>query len=154
MKMNPQELIVPLWINGKEEFAESTIEVISPLTDTICWKASSASTKDAIRAVEAAQAAFPSWSKTKPALRQKILLKAADILEERTSEYGDFMGTEMGAEKGTSHYWVLPLGIKFLRDLAGRVVTLCGTVPVCEAEGTSGMLWKEPYGAVLGICPW
>ncbi|KUJ10940.1 uncharacterized protein LY89DRAFT_595576 [Mollisia scopiformis] len=86
--MNPKNqdgtLIVPMWINGKEEITSSTFEVTSPKTDRTCWKAVSATTEDALRAISSAQAAFPSWSQTKPTTRRDILLKVADLLQERT----------------------------------------------------------------------
>lgn len=66
-------LIVPLWINGKEEIPGPTFDVISPQKNELCWKASNATPDDAIRAVEAAEAAFPRWSQTKPVVKQKIL---------------------------------------------------------------------------------
>jgi len=58
--MATKDLIVPLWINGKEEVPGATFDIISPRSNELCWKAASATTEDSIRAVEAAQAAFPS----------------------------------------------------------------------------------------------
>jgi hypothetical protein len=147
-------LTVPLWINGKEETPGPTFDVISPQNNKLCWKAASASTEDAIRAVEAAQAAFPSWSKTKPAARQKILFKAADLLEARTAQSGLYMRTEMGTDVGASDYFVLPLSISMLRDIASHIPTITGSVPTLQDNGMSAMVWKEPYGVTLGITPW
>ena len=110
-EMSPREVVVSLWIDGKAEFAQLTFDVISPRTHPLAREASSASTKDAIRAVGAAQAAFSGWFKTKPLVRQKILLKAADLLEERMLEYGHFVGSEIGAA-ATTQNWILPLGFK------------------------------------------
>ena len=70
------EIIVPLWINGKEEVPGPTFDVISPKDNKLCWRASDAIPEDGIRAIEAAKAAFPSWSQTKPAVKQNILFKA------------------------------------------------------------------------------
>ena len=70
---------MPLWINGKEQVPGPTFDVISPQTNKLCWQAANASALDAVHAVEAAEVAFTSWSQTKPAVRQKILNKAASI---------------------------------------------------------------------------
>jgi len=145
---------VPLFINGKEETTASTFDVISPYTNTLCWTASSATASDAIRAVEAAETAFPSWSKTKPTARRDILLKAADILESRLEQNAEFMRTEMGADVGASQFFVVPLSIRMLRDIAGRITSICGSVPVVEQEGQSAIVYKEAMGVVLGIVPW
>ena len=147
-------LVVPLWINGKQEYLSQSLDVISPSSNEICWKAAAANTADALRAVEAAKATFPSWSKTKPATRQRILFKTADLLEARTAEYGGFMETEMGADRGVTNYFILPTAIKMLRDIASQITSILGSVPIVEDEGTSAMVWKEPYGVVLGISPW
>ena len=145
---------IPLLIDGVERTTPSTFDVISPLTNTICWKASSASPGDALRAVEAAEAAFPAWSQTKPAARRDILLKAADLMESRLETYAAHMRTEMGAEAEVALGFIVPLAIRMLRDIAGRISAICGSVPVVEAEGQSAMVLKEPMGVILGIVPW
>lgn len=146
---------VPLIINGKEEYdPSSSFDVISPYTNEPCWSAAAASSQDALGAVEAAEAAFPTWSTTKPAVRRNILLKAADLLEERLEQSAGFMRSEMGADVGASQGFVVPLGIRMMRDLAGRISSVCGSVPVVEAEGQSAMVCKEPMGVILGLVPW
>ncbi|KAH8429856.1 aldehyde dehydrogenase [Aspergillus melleus] len=146
--------VIPLIINGKEEIPDSTFDVISPYTNERCWTTASASPQDAIRAVEAADAAFPAWSQTKPTVRRDILLKAADILESRLEQNAEFMRTEMGADVGASQFFIVPLGIRMLRDIAGRITSICGSVPVVEEEGQSAIVYKEPMGVILGLVPW
>lgn len=152
--MASSNVVVPLIIDGREETGPVTFDVISPYTNKICWTATSASPKDAIRAVEAADAAFPAWSKTKPTVRRDILLRAADILESRLEINSEIMRTEMGADVGTSQFFVAPLSIRMLRDIAGRITSICGSVPVLEQEGQSAIIYKEPMGVILGIVPW
>ncbi|KAI9743771.1 MAG: hypothetical protein M1818_002504 [Claussenomyces sp. TS43310] len=147
-------VVVPLIINGKEETGTSTFDVVSPYTNTTCWKASSATPRDAIRAVEAAEAAFPAWSQKKPTERRDILLRAADILESRLEQNAELMRTEMGADVGASQFFIVPLGIRMLRDTAGRITSICGSVPVVEQEGQSAIVYKEAMGVILGIVPW
>lgn len=147
-------LTIPLLINGQEEYTNTTFPITSPYTNTPCWTASSATPSDALRAVAAADAAFPAWSQTKPTARRDILLKAADLLEERLEENALYMRTEMGADKGASAGFVVPLAIRMLRDVAGRITSICGSVPVLEGEGQSAIVFKEAMGVVLGIVPW
>ncbi|KAJ5290956.1 hypothetical protein N7478_000207 [Penicillium angulare] len=145
---------VPLIINGKEEHTPTSFDVISPYTNQTCWTASAARPNDAIRAVEAADAAFPAWSATKPAKRRDILLKAADLLEERLDVNAGYMRTEMGADVGASQGFVVPLAVRMLREVASRITSICGSVPVVEGEGQSAMVFKEAMGVILGIVPW
>lgn len=145
---------IPSLIDGKPHFSATTFPVTSPLTSTIIHDVSSASPSDALLAVEAAAKAFPSWSTTKPTTRRDILLKTADILERDLVKNAEIMQQEMGADVGSSQFFVVPLSIRMLRDIAGRITSVCGSVPVVEEEGKSAMVWKEPMGVVLGIVPW
>lgn len=145
---------VPLIINGKEEVPSFTFDVVSPYTNQTCWSAAAATPHDAIRAVEAADAAFPAWSQTKPTVRRDLLLKAAGLLEQRLEKNAEYMRTEMGADVGASQGFVVPLAIRMLREVAGRITSICGSVPVVEAEGQSAIVFKEPMGVILGIVPW
>ena len=149
-----EELTVPIWINGKEETLSSTFDVINPSTGKPIWKSSSASKEDAKRAVDAAQAAFPAWRKTKSTVRRDIFLKAADILESRAEAYGEYMQLETGSEAGFSTHFNIPTSVSMLRDIAGRIITITNYMPECAEEGRSAMVLKEPYGVVLGIAPW
>jgi acyl-CoA reductase-like NAD-dependent aldehyde dehydrogenase len=128
--------------------------VISPKSNETCWTAASATPDDVLRAVEAAEKAFDSWSKTKSAQRIGILLKTATIMEQNSAEYAGYMTTEMGVEMPIAQFFILPFAISMLRDIAGRTVSICGSVPQCQHEGQSAMVFKEPYGVTLGIVPW
>ena len=146
--------VVPLIINGKEITNETTFDVVSPVTNKVIWKGSAVSKKQAVEAVEAAQAAFPAWSKTKPSFRRDILLRASDILKSRTDELSEYMDIETGSTEGMSKYFNLPLSIEQLRDVGGRIVTVTGSIPVTREDGKSALMYKEPYGVIFGIAPW
>lgn len=146
--------VVPLLINGEEITTETTFDVTSPVTNKVIWKGSSVSKDDAIKAVEAAQAAFPAWSKTKPSKRRDILIKASDILARRAKEAAEYMEIETGAVPSYSGGFNVPAAIEQLRDVAGRIITSTGYIPVCGEEGKSAMIVKEPYGVIFGIAPW
>ncbi|KAJ9486369.1 hypothetical protein VN97_g6959 [Penicillium thymicola] len=154
MTIQTTDFTVPLLINGHEEIIPKTFPVTSPYTNTTIWTASAATPQDAIRAVEAADAAFPSWSQTKPTVRRDILFKAADLLEARLDTNAEYMRQEMGADVGASAGFVVPLGVRMLREVASRITSICGSVPVVETEGQSAIVYKEAMGVILGIVPW
>ncbi|KAF2848515.1 salicylaldehyde dehydrogenase [Plenodomus tracheiphilus IPT5] len=145
---------VPLLINGQEITTKTTFEITSPSSHTPLWNSSSASLDDVASAVSAAKSAFPSWSKQKPSAKRSIFLKAADILESRTTELAAYMNLETGSTDGFSGGFNVPKAAEMLRDVAGRLATIQGHIPTCEDEGTSALIIKEPYGVVLGIAPW
>jgi len=145
---------VPLYIDGKEFVAKNSFPVVSPSTGKTLWQASSASAKDAIIAIEAAEKAFPSWSKTKPGFRRDIFLKAAVLVEQREKECLGYMMEETGAVEAFSKFNT-SVTTEMFKDVAGRIEeALHGEIPVCQDENTHAMLVKEPYGVVLGISPW
>lgn len=146
---------VPLLIDGKEVTSSTTFEVISPRTHKLLWHASSATKENAIAAVDAAVKAFPSWSKTKPAFRRDIFLRAADILQKRAEECGNYMKDETGAADAFSSGFNIPLTAEILRDVGGKIAaSLAGVIPSCAHDGTSALVLKEPFGVILGIAPW
>ncbi|KAF2875854.1 aldehyde dehydrogenase domain-containing protein [Massariosphaeria phaeospora] len=145
---------VPLLINGKETTTTATFPVVSPSSHKTIWNASSASLDDVHAAISAAQDAFPAWSKTRPAARRTILLKAADIFESHADEYGKYMEDETGAQSAFAGGFNVPFAIEMIRDVAGRISSVMGSIPACADETTSALVIKEPYGVVLGIAPW
>ena len=145
---------VPSLINGKDELASSTFPVTDPSTGEVCWEVSSVSEQDARWVVDTAQAAFPAWAATKPITRQAILFKAADLMEERADELVAYMCREMGIDSGTARQLMVGLSATMMRDVACRIYEVCGTAPKVGIDGQSTMIWKEPYGVVLGIVPW
>ncbi|KAF1968001.1 salicylaldehyde dehydrogenase [Bimuria novae-zelandiae CBS 107.79] len=145
---------VPLLINGKEVTTSTTFPVTSPSSHKQIWSAASASLEDVKNAVDAAQAAFPAWSKTKPAARRDIFLKASDIFKARADELGRYMEEETGSAAAFSSGFNVPLGAEMFRDVAGRCSSVNGVIPSCSDDNTEALVIKEPYGVVLGISPW
>lgn len=41
-----------------------------------------------------------------------------------------------------------------LRDVAGRIASITGTIPQTSREGVTALVYKEPYGVILAIAPW
>jgi acyl-CoA reductase-like NAD-dependent aldehyde dehydrogenase len=81
-------------------------------------------------------------------------MKAADIIDARASELADYMKIETGAASPFADGFNVPKAADMLRDVAGRLSTLMGHIPICEEEGTSALIVKEPLGVVLAIAPW
>jgi acyl-CoA reductase-like NAD-dependent aldehyde dehydrogenase len=145
---------VPLWIAGNEVQTGIEFDVINPLTHNAAWKSCGAQKADAIQAVDAAQAAFSAWSRTKPRQRRDILMRAADILDRRAEELGSYMQKETGSAEFWSTGFNVPTSSEMLRDIAGRISSVAGAIPTCAEEGMNALIYREPYGVVLGIAPW
>jgi acyl-CoA reductase-like NAD-dependent aldehyde dehydrogenase len=146
---------IPLQIGGKDVYTSTLFDVTNPSRGKTIWRSCSASKSDAQAAVEAAQAAFESWSQTNPAFRRDILLRAASVFEQRADECRQYMTEEISSQRAFFDHLNLPLTAEMMRDCAGRIASVTnGLVPRCAQEGTSAIVYKEPYGVVLGIAPW
>lgn len=145
--------MLPLIINNESVITDNVVEVHNPATGELLHRCAGASVDDANRAVAAAKAAFPIWSKTHPYERRAILSKAADIMFSRKEE---FIKTQM-EETGAGRMFVevtFMASVSFLRDFAGMIPSVEGRAPIVAEEGQSALVIKQPYGVVLGIAPW
>ncbi|KAJ7060561.1 Aldehyde/histidinol dehydrogenase [Mycena amicta] len=145
---------IPLLIKGEERISASTFPVVSPVSHQVLYACSSASAADTDLAIAAASAAFQEWSKTKPAQRRTILLKAADLLEGLSPALTESIMLETGSTEAFAEFNIRTTA-ELIRDTAGKIsASITGSVPVSQDEGTSALVLKEPYGVVLSIAPW
>ena len=150
-----QDWVVPLWRDGQQVKTIGSYDVVSPLTDKLLYKSSSASVEDADAAVSAAEKAFPTWSKTKPGFRRDLFLRAADELVKRKDELWHLCSTEVGS---TPPYFEFDFAdaLESLKSCAGLIAaaSVQGQVPHMLDDERSAMVIKEPYGVVVAIAPW
>lgn len=145
---------IPLLIDGRDVTTEQSFAVQNPRTGKAVWESSTCTEKHAAQAVKAAEDAFPQWSQTKPSERRDIFIRAADIIERRRKELGSYMHHEIGANQYYQDF-ILGLSIEGLKDTAGRISEVTqGFVPHLSEKGAHGIVYREPYGVVLGIGPW
>lgn len=146
--------VVPAIINNADTFFGDAFPVYAPASSEQIYECTSASASDALNAVSAAQNAFGGWRNTKPGTRRAIFLKVAEVVERRGDELGRYMAEETGAPESWGAGFNVPVAVDMLRDIAGRITSIQGSVPIIAAEGKSAMVLREPYGVILGIAPW
>ncbi|KAI5864765.1 aldehyde dehydrogenase [Durotheca rogersii] len=144
---------IPLFINGDERLAKDAFDVTSPDTGKVVCRCSIATEADSEAAVEAAAVASSQWRNSLHAKRRDIFLKAAEVMSSRRQEMGQYLVDELGAQRGWADFNI-DLAIDMFKDVAGRVVTLDGTLPVSSDPSLTAMVVKEPYGVVLAVAPW
>ncbi|KAJ5084644.1 Aldehyde dehydrogenase N-terminal [Penicillium alfredii] len=149
----PDTPVTPLIINNESVVTDIKFDVRAPATGELSGHCTGASVDDALRAVEAAKAAFPAWRKSKPFDRRDVLMKAADIMASRKEELIQYQREETGAGRPFSEH-TFNLGVDFIRDFAARISTIEGSVPNVTRDGEGAMVLKEPYGVILSIAPW
>jgi acyl-CoA reductase-like NAD-dependent aldehyde dehydrogenase len=144
-----------LIIDNKPQDASEgkTFERLHPLTGDVVTRAAAADADDAIAAVESAAAAFTTWSKTGPAERRAIMLKAADIMERRTPDLIEAMGREVGAAPLWAGFNGF-LTANLLREAAGLATQIQGETIPTDKPGTLSMTVRVPAGVVFSMAPW
>jgi len=92
-------LDVSMLINGEKRPASggATFDRRNPLDGEVASRAPAATADDARAAVEAAAAAFPSWSEMGPGERRGLLLSAAAALQAKAEAFAQAMAAETGA---------------------------------------------------------
>src|SRR5260370_5555134 len=109
--------------------------------------------EDAKRAVKAAADAFPAWWKTPPGAKQRLFLKAADILERRQMEVVGLLAAETGCTFGFGMFQTI-FTPNLLRQVAGLVYQPIGQILPADLPGAFYMGIRQPVGVVAGLAPW
>jgi betaine-aldehyde dehydrogenase len=109
--------------------------------------------EDVERAVKAAHAAFPAWSKVVPRERGKLLLKIAEALQARTEELAKIIAAETGNAIRTQARPEANGAADIFRYFGGLAGELKGeTIPL--GEHVLSYTRREPIGVVGAIIPW
>jgi len=141
-------------IGGKEADAAKHFESFNPAKNTqVIGRFPEGSSEDAVRAVEAAHKAFPSWSRTPTADRVRLLVKIADILRKRKHEFSAMMVLE------ESKSWPEADGdtaeaIDFCEFYAREMERLAEPQPLTPYPGEKNELQFLPMGVCAVIPPW
>src|SRR6266542_3767369 len=129
-----------------------TFDDLDPFTGDVVARIPAGTREDARKAVEAAAAAFPSWSATPPAPRQQVFLKAADILESRGDDVVSLLARETGATFGFGMFQLAFVAGLF-RQAAGTAYGAMGEI-IPSDTGAFAMGIRRPAGVVGAIAPW
>ena len=137
-------------VDGALEDGDLSMKVINPATAREEFDCPRATSAQLDRAVAAAKAAFPAWSRTPINDRKAVLLKMADIIEANAAELarlltqeqgkplGDATGEVYGAAAFFRYFTSLDLPVKVIEDSEGKLV---------QAH-------RRPLGVVGAIIPW
>ena len=131
----------------------ATFERLNPMTGEVAARAAASSADDAVRAADAAAAAFPAWSEMAPAARRALLNKAADLIEAAGGKFAPVMG----AETGSTAMWAgfnCMLAAGMVREAAAMTTQITGEIIPSNVPGSLAMGYRQPVGVVAGIAPW
>ena len=130
-----------------------TFETFNPATGEKLADCANASPADIDRAVEAARAAFPAWSKTAPAERANLLLKVADLIEANAERLAMAETLDNGKPIRETTLMDVPLSVDHFRYFAGCLRAEEGSAVMID-ENTLSIVVNEPVGVVGQVIPW
>jgi acyl-CoA reductase-like NAD-dependent aldehyde dehydrogenase len=130
----------------------ATYEDRDPFTGDVVATAAAGGPADAVAAIEAASAAFEDWRATPPAERQRIFLKAADLLEERRDEVVSMLARETGSTFGFGMFQSFFVPSLFRQAAALPYAPLGQVIP--SDTGAFAMGYRRPAGVVAAFAPW
>lgn len=131
----------------------SDYQVIDPATAELVKEYPTATDAEVKDAVERAHREYGEWRRTGKDERAKILLRVAELYDERADELAAIIAREMGKplREGKGE---LKLVSSIYRYYAEHGPDLLADTPLDPAMGGSALVRKEPVGPLLGIMPW
>jgi len=138
------------WVGAE---AGTTFDDNNPYTGEVFAAIPAGKRADAIRAADAAAAAFPAWAASLPGERRMLFLKAADILERRQMEIAGIITDETGGTFGWGMFNGM-LAAGMLREAAAQAYSVTGEIIPADLPGAFYMATRQPAGVVAAIAPW
>lgn len=143
-----------MWIAGEDVVDRPTFDSIDPSEPThVIGSFPTGTPADIERAIDAAAAAFPSWSRTPVEKRAGYLFEAAKRMRERKHYYSARMVYEVGknwaeADGDTAE------AIDFMEFYAREMLRYAQGAPVTPLPGEKNELMYIPLGVGAVIPPW
>jgi aldehyde dehydrogenase len=125
----------------------------SPVDNSVISRIPRSKAADIELALDAAHAAFKTWSKTSATERSNILLKIADRIEQNLEFLARVETVDNGKAVRETLAADLPLCVDHFRYFAGVIRAEEGSVAELDKD-TVSMIIKEPIGVVGQIIPW
>ncbi|MGW0250524.1 aminobutyraldehyde dehydrogenase [Nocardia goodfellowii] len=144
------------YIDGKfvASSATETIDLISPVGETVVAAAPISNRTDIDAAVAAAERAFLDWGRTSPKVRQTALLKLADAVESHAADIVAAQCRNTGQIAAMVAEEEVAVSADHLRFFAGAARLLEGRAAGEYAEGFTSYVRREPIGVVAQVTPW
>ena len=143
-----------LFINGEDKASTNgkIIDDINPSTGEIFARVHMASKENIEDAIESAYVAQKAWAATTPREKERVLLKAADIFEERADEIKMILMQESGSVIAKCMFEI-GMVADILRTAAGEARRVSGQTFTSNDPGVLSYSIRRPLGVIAGISP-
>ena len=152
--MNTSLLFDRSYVNGQwTTEGTASFEVMNPANGETLANVSDGGVAITKKAIEAADRAFKSWSKTTAKYRASILEKWNDLIIEHSDELAAIMTLECGKPLSESKGEVA-YGASFIKWFAEEGKRVYGDVIPPHTEDRRIVVIKQPIGVVAAMTPW
>lgn len=147
--------VVPIIINNEEDKINERLlhPVTRSATGEVVHYFSGADQSTCDRACEAAWQAFRHWRRAPVARRRDLLLKVAELFEQRADDLVEAQIKETSCVEPWARNNVL-LATNYIREFAACVSSVKGVIPPTDKPDTMTFVYKEAIGPILVIPPW
>src|SRR5436190_14443202 len=129
------------------------LDDINPSTEEVIAAIPDSDERDIDDAVQAAKAAFPSWSRTTAADRSKLLLKLADLIEQNLDALAQTEATDSGKPLSLARVLDIPRAVANFRFFATAILHEASDAHITDSTAINYTL-RQPLGVVGLISPW
>ena len=144
-----------LLINGQLVAGDGAAQaVLNPSLGTTLVEINEASSSQVDAAVQAADAAFDSWSQTVPKDRAQLLLRLADAIDANAESLARLESNNCGKPYSAALNDELPAVADVFRFFAGASRCMSGSAGGEYLAGHTSMIRRDPLGVVASIAPW
>ena len=152
-----------LFIGADRQSARSgrTLDVYNPATGKVITQVPAGDKEDVNLAVAAARQAFDDsdWSRLKPADRERLLWRLADLIEQNAELLAEIESIDNGKSKAIAQAVDIQLAINFLRYMAGWATKIEGhtvnpSLPFMPGAEVFACTTREAVGVVGAIVAW
>ncbi|WP_233191203.1 aldehyde dehydrogenase family protein [Sporosarcina sp. P20a] len=156
MTVTSEVKVLKNYINGEwvETSGTDMLEIRNPAnTDELVVKVQQSNADDAQAAIEAAEKAFPEWSKTPSPARGEYLFKIAALMEAEADEIARIIVQEEGKTYADA-FKEVNYAAGIVKFYAGEGRRMTGRIVESDMPGVQIELHKEALGVVLVVTPW
>jgi succinate-semialdehyde dehydrogenase/glutarate-semialdehyde dehydrogenase len=141
-----------LYIDGRWRAGSAGQPVINPADESVLGTLPHATKADLDDALAAAEKGFKVWSRTSPAKRAEIILKAVQLMRERVEEMAVAMTLEQGKPIAQSRLEMIR-GCEIIEWDAQEGRRIYGRIIPSE-PGMRHSVLRQPIGIVAAFSPW
>ncbi len=142
------------YINGelRPPHSKEYLDVFNPSKGEVYAKAPSSDLKDAESAVESARLAFKKWSSSSSEYRSEIMLRIADLIDQKHEELAQAESKDNGKPIWLARMVDIPRASANFRFFAKAITQFSSHA--YEMPGAINYTIRQPLGVVSCISPW